>query len=429
MAGAGSLWARYLAATLAIILTALAFVVASGMNYTYGLSKGSSDPLWFGVWTNTKQLSGLAFLSIDGLAAIAALILIWNVRAKSVAGAFIALAFCVLCGVGSCLATMGFMAMERANATAGLSQQHSTREEWQDTLDRLKARGEWADKAMRPAGTIAAEITDAEGNELYARSKSCTEATLDDSKKHCAKYRALKTELAAAGDAARTDEQIEEAKAKLREIKKVVVEDGLAGLLHDLFGINENSTNRYHPVLLALIIYFAATFGLPLAESAVASGRVQAPSDRAWGITVVRPTAPSFELPVPIGPAPDDATAPEPKPAPPIEQPKETAAGQPLDVPGRALVPVGSSAPTAEDWVARWAWGLPAGAYTIEDLKESYGKFVSKKKAPKIHMGKLSAALVQLGYEKFRDPGNDKKVSFRFPLNARIVSSATSARA
>lgn len=429
LAGSGNTWARYAVATGIMAAAGVAFLGTAGGGYAYGLSQGTTEPVDFHFFvTNTKEIYSFAFLAVDALAALLPMATAYLVYARWLVPASFVGALAAFFVVLAFTNFFGFLGMSSASAAAVRSKSADSYERLEEKLALLKGQRKWVVEA-RPAAVIAAALNESEADDLYKRSKSCADITKDDSRAHCNKYRALKTELAAAGQAQALDEQIDAARLGLDRLPKTVKGDFLATIAADLFAFKEDSVLRYRPLAAAVALTLAHSFGMTIAFLVLASGRVQPSSASISTLEVVRPPfvqAPSLiEPPLSTDPLPLESPLPQ-NPVP--EKAKETAIGHGLDAPGRALVPVEAGKADTDTWIEMWAWQVKPGVYWIKDLRVSYGAYVDKKKCPKIDKRQLGAALRRLGFEEFRDRGNGRKNSFRLPKNARIVSNATSAR-
>jgi cell division septation protein DedD len=270
---------------------------------------------------------------------------------------------------------------------------------------------------------ILADISIAKNDPLYARSKLCKEATLDDSIAHCDRLAKLDAESEDAGRAAQLDDAIRQANAKLSAAKNVVAADGLAASLHAMFGFDEERTGRLHPIALSFGALLLVVFGLPWADSAIASARVQR-APRGLTVAVQAPPAPvqiaqetqtQDALPPPQ-PAPEPAPAPE-------EVTGETRLGQSLDIPAQAeaanlrrlpIKPV-----TPEQGVEQWARQVEPGEHAFADLVEDYNAYRKRRRdLPAVRY--LGNTLRDLGYAWRKDRARGGKRYFTFPAEVPV---------
>ncbi len=410
-----SAWARYLTAGAIMLAGAGAFAVTAAGNYAYGLTQGTDEPfLW--VFTN-RQMSAYGCLVADIAALGLATSLPSLCRAKSWPLALCAAVLCIVATVFAFSNTLGFLGMERASAEAVRKHGAGGYGALAEDLAKLRRERGWVPKHNQ-ADVVLAHISEKEASPLYTSSRQCTWITKPESRALCDDIKALRTEAATAGTAARMDRDIQAMQAQLNGAQPVVSVDFLATYAGNTLGITEDAIGTWQPFAKALVICLLAVFCFAIADGVLASGSVQAATETLPVIHAESPPkVPAVSLHIQADPIPDkieDACYEE-------EKPLQIAIGQAPDGPGRNVIALLTKPITAQDWVSRWAKQMRAGTHAFADLKGEYEAFVKYEEQvkrcpiPKIRTHQLASHLKQLGYSVTADATKKGKVYVEFP--------------
>ena len=270
----------------------------------------------FGTLLTTGQerwLYGVLFGALDVLKTILPLIAAGafaaGIRAKGVAALLVFGVLTVL----SLTASIGLYATTK-NEMVGDAKAAHTR--YQDAVA-TREKGE-ADLAalgkVRPAGDIAGEIGALKRDQLYDRSKHCTDATATDSREICAKLARLDGEASKAAEAARLRAEIDKARGRLATMDVAAAmravdpqAEALARVLSAAIGPASPETVRTAlAVLVALLVELGSGLGPWLVSPNVRHRRQPEPSRE-------RPSAEAAEAtPVTVLEAVDVPAAAEP---------------------------------------------------------------------------------------------------------------------
>jgi hypothetical protein len=411
----GTKWARYFTAGVIIVAGAGAFAVTAAGNYAYGLSQGTNDPFLFSI--TTKHVSAYGSLVADIAAVGFATALPGLCRDRSWFMALGALVLCIIATVFAFSNTVGFLGMERASAEAIRKHGAGGYDALKEQIALLTMQRNLVPQA-RPSDVVAADIAEKEMNDLFKRSKQCTDATLDDSKKFCGDLQKLRTEAAAAGRYAMLNRDIVAAQARLDGTAPVVSTDFLAASANTMFGVTEDVVGTWQPFAKATVLCLLAVFCFAVADGVLACGTVQPSSSNQPVITVASPTEVQVTPLSPAVPCPENKE--EDAPYIEVEKPLRTAVGQALDGPGHNVTAFLPKPVSAEEGVARWARQMEAGSYSFDELKPLYEAYQKRWGFPKIRVHQLGTYLKGLGYDVSRPTGKRGKLCVSFPISLEV---------
>lgn len=202
----------------------------------------------------------------------------WKRQLYGVAAAAVAL-FAVAVSV-EFLSHVGFTASHRtanvqqaALQTTAYTDQRQVIADLERELARLEAKHDWQ-KSMDSPESYDAKLAAMEGDLIWKRTKSCTDATLPESREFCARYGSLKAERAIAHDRMVVAEEIKVTKQRLAEAREkssatkvghsTVANQGivLASLLSGELNPDEETQTWTNYGISALLALFFITAGL-----------------------------------------------------------------------------------------------------------------------------------------------------------------------
>lgn len=252
---------QYIVASVATLVVLVAWGVTAVANWHFSSTLGDSTPFYFlGFQTSTSQIYEYASLSVDVMKALGLFAVATAIYARVYSAAGLALVIWIGCMLWALNASMGFVShtysktMETRGAAA---------ESWTQTkseIDRLSQRMSWIPQ-HRPAGAVAADIEAQKVNALYARSKSCSDATLLDSRDFCRDFHALNRELASAQESARMETDIAKARERLATLTKTEAADPWAAMAAKLYGVSTDEASLGRATFIALLLEAIASFG------------------------------------------------------------------------------------------------------------------------------------------------------------------------
>ena len=235
------------------------------MNYLFLSSLGKS-PL-------EGQALGAASAAADVLKAMLPFFIAWSWQAQrfvaAAAGtlvfAFFA-GFSLLSAIGFAADNRGVLVHERDNRSAAYERVHGIRE-YADA--RRKAL-----PTHRASAIVTQEIEHHRQNRRWDSTRSCTNATVSESRNYCAAYFTLRLELAAAQEAERLANEIEKLDARLARLRAEGAgqdSDPQVSLLTRITGQEEEFVRLALIIVVALLVEIGASLGLFLASGHGAS--------------------------------------------------------------------------------------------------------------------------------------------------------------
>lgn len=235
--------------------------VSAAMNYVFLASLGKSAV--------EGAILGAASSAADMLKCLLPFYIAWAWRSGRFVPALAGSAVFALFAAFSLLSAIGFAAENRGVIV-------ETRTALSETYDRMRAEYARMQKrraglpAHRPASVVALDLRAAEQSPLWARTKSCTDATVSASRSYCTGYFALRAELATAEAAARLDAALAGLQDKLARLKRDgagLEQDPQVSLLSRLFAVREDHVRLALIIAVALVVELGASLGLYLAAA------------------------------------------------------------------------------------------------------------------------------------------------------------------
>ncbi len=234
--------------------------VSAAMNYLFLSSLGKS-PL-------EGQVLGAASASADVLKALLPFFIAWSWQARRlIAAASGSLAFTFFAGF-SLLSAIGFAADNRG----ALVQE---RDDLSSAYTRVHDMREYADArrkalpAHRAGDILTQEIERHRQNRRWASTRSCTDATVSESRDYCAAYFKLRAELAAAQEVERLAGEINALDAELNQLRRDgggQDSDPQVSLLSRILGQEKDAVRLALIIAVALLVEIGASLGLFLAS-------------------------------------------------------------------------------------------------------------------------------------------------------------------
>jgi len=234
--------------------------VSGAMNYLFLASLGKTPV--------EGQVLGAASAAADVLKALLPFFIAWAWRGQRRVAAVCGAVLFILFACFSLLSAIGFAADNRGVMTLGRAAIDQTFARLQSERDGLQSQLS-ALPPHRPQGVVAEELRAAEQNRLWARSKSCTEATEPASRAFCTGYFQLRAELAAAEAA-----QSLRAKANALQSEMEALQAQGAGqerdpqvaILAKLFSLSQDHVQLMLIIAVALLVELGSSLGLYLAS-------------------------------------------------------------------------------------------------------------------------------------------------------------------
>jgi len=262
---------KSLLSTLGITAALVMAGVSAAMNYVFLASLGKTP--------FEGEMLGAASAAADVLKALLPFFIAWAWASGRYVGAVAGSMTFVLFAGFSLLSAIGFAADNRGALIEDRAALDSKYAGMRTDIDRL--RGAVAGlPAHRPQGVSAEELRAAEQDRLWSRSKACTEATETASREFCTAYYRLRAEQAAAMEAQRLGQLIQEQQGELDRLKAQGAGQGRdpqASVLAKLSTMPEDNVRLALIVVVALVVEFGSSLGLYLAtgHAAVVSRRVE----------------------------------------------------------------------------------------------------------------------------------------------------------
>ena len=381
---------RYAASASLFIAGVMAFAVTAAGNYAYGLTQGTDAPFLFAL--STRQVSAYACLAADIAAAGLAIAVVMFARERRWPAVFFAGVLCAVATVFAFSNTLGFLGMERSSAELLRKHGAGGYDGLAEDLARLRRERSWVPKHNAP-DLVLAQVSEKEASPLYVRSRQCSWITTPESRILCDEIKALRTEAAAAGTAARMDREIAELQTRMNGTPPVVGSDFLASTLLRQFSIAEDATGVWQPFAKAAVLCFLSIFCFPFAEAVAPARRKLSRS-----VPVVTVVAPPEQEAVP--PATVLTPAEPRKDAPYIQVAKtaETPAVQALDSPGRNVQALLARPVTPVQGVKDWAEQMDAGEHLFADATAAYSAYCKRRNITPVRLQQLGTTLRDLGY-------------------------------
>lgn len=411
---AGTAVGKVFGATCLAAATLAANMALASANYSYGLSQGSDAVKDFYFFTITEaQQFGLLGVAGDVMLWIAPTLTVWAISKRDIGRAVIYGLLSAFCMLWVLTGFLGFLTTTRDNAAAAAGQSQTGFVMLEDRIASLiKQRG--MVPTHRDAAIVAARISEKEGDAIWTRTQQCTNVTLEDSRRFCDDYRALKVEAVAAGRAAELNEKIEDARRELSRTKRAGTVDGLADLFSRRIGLVQGDTNDGRIALIAIATILISAFGFTGICDLFASKPVQAASRQeiqpVQGLTIEIPApAPSLQIAAPEHQEASVELEPE-------EKAPEPECGH---VPDKKVAVLVRKAITPEQGVEEWARQMDEGWTLFEEMKPLYLKFCERRQIPAYKpIAQLGSVLRALGYVEKKISAQKGKKAFLFPLQA-----------
>jgi|GEM_PF-5411180 len=253
---------QYIVASVATLVVLVAWGVTAVANWHFSSTLGDSTPFSFlSFKISTSQIYEYASLSIDVMKALGLFAVAIAIYARCYPAAALALVIWIGCMLWALNASMGFVSHTYSKT---METRGAASESWTQTkgeIDRLSQRMSWIPQ-HRPGGAVAADIEAQKVNALYARSKSCSDATLLDSRDFCRDFHGLNREIANAQESRRMETDISAAREKLATLTKTEAADPWAAMAAKLYGVSTDEASLGRATFIALLLEAIASFGL-----------------------------------------------------------------------------------------------------------------------------------------------------------------------
>lgn len=226
------------------------------MNFRFGLSLGASDL--------DQGLYGLASLASDGLKIILPFAIAWAFGERRYLTAAAGVALFATCVAYSVSAAIGFASVNRADTAADrvvTAERYADLRRERDDVQRALAQ---VASARLPTAIEADQIS-MRDNEVWRRTRQCTDVTRPDSERWCARYRALDGELAEARRRLELEARLSEVRAALNETAAAgggrSEADPQVAVLSILFSTSEGEVRLGLAVLVTALVELGSSLG------------------------------------------------------------------------------------------------------------------------------------------------------------------------
>ncbi len=244
------------------VIAALFLVIASSfMNFEY-VSSWGKDPF-------NGHILGAVSVAFDIIKALLPFFVLWAWKNRRFLHVGIGSVLFVGLAGFSLLSALGFAA---SNRDFTMSNQNNITAQFQEIGEQLAARRK--ELSQQPAArtiTIVEQAINAQKqHKRFITSKGCTDVTTAKSRAFCKEYFLLKAEYAAATERARLQAIIDglaARRARLRGQGATQQSDPQAGLIAKLTGLKIENTQTALIVFVAVLVEFAAAFGLYLSTA------------------------------------------------------------------------------------------------------------------------------------------------------------------
>jgi len=252
---------RVLISILGVAASLVLLAVSGAMNYMF-LSSLGKTPI-------EAHALGAASAAADMLKALMPFFIAWGWRSRRYAVALPGLLVWTLFAGFSLLSAIGFAADNRGAF-------NHTRESLNAAYESALAERKVAEARRatipkhRPAAVVSEEIERRKQDRRWSSTKSCTDATLPESRIFCDTYFALRAELASGVEAQRINRTIQNLKnetERLRADGAGQAADPQVSLLARLFGHAESRVRLMLIVIVAILVEIGSGLGLFLATS------------------------------------------------------------------------------------------------------------------------------------------------------------------
>lgn len=234
--------------------------VSASMNYLFLSSLGKTQV--------EAQVLGAASAAADLLKCLLPFFIAWSWRARRIVAASSGLIVFVFFSGFSLLSAIGFAADTRGHVTEGRAVMRDAYVRMQQELSAAGSRLS-ALSSNRPAGVVEGDIRAHQQNRRWQSTKGCTDATETASRAYCARYFALRGELAAGEERSRLESEMTALREKavaLRNAGAGQAADPQVSLLARIFTADQDRVRLALIVVIALLVETGSSLGLFLAS-------------------------------------------------------------------------------------------------------------------------------------------------------------------
>lgn len=242
-----------------LVTAAILIAASAAMNYVFMSSMGRTS--------FEGYLLGCVSVAVDVMKALLAVFV--AAAAREGKRTFVIIGSCafLLFTAASMVSAAGFASLNRGAVVDQQDAQQKVLSEAERDL-RVTERKLAAVPAHRPALILDEEMAALRIDIRWSASKRCQSPTSSQQREHCLLFARLRSEVAAASEAARLETLAAEQRERidrLRSAGAATASDPQARLLAQALGLSENSARRLLMALLALVIEVSSGFGVYLA--------------------------------------------------------------------------------------------------------------------------------------------------------------------